>query len=68
VQDGSITIGGINIKEFKISSLRSMFGLVQQEPILFNTTVMENIIYGKPDANAEEIKKATEMANAHHFI
>ena len=67
-QEGNISIGGVNIKNFTISSLRSMLGLVQQEPTLFNTSVMENIIYGKPDANAEEIRKATNMANAHHFI
>ena len=67
-QNGSITIDGVNIKRFTIISLRSMFGLVQQEPILFNTSVMENIIYGKSDTNSEEIKQATNMANAHQFI
>ena len=64
-QEGEITINGINIQELNISSLRSMFGLVQQEPVLFNTSIMENVIYGKPDANAQEIVSATKMANAH---
>ena len=67
-QDGEITIGGVNIKSFTLKSLRSVFGLVQQEPILFNTSIMENIIYGKSDANSEEIKRAAEIANAHQFI
>ena len=67
-QEGYISIGGTDIKEFTISSLRSMFGLIQQEPILFNTSVMENIIYGKPDANSDEIVKATTMSNSHEFI
>ena len=67
-QEGYISIGGTNIKEFTIISLRSMFGLIQQEPILFNTSVMENIIYGKPDANSDEIVKATTMSNSHEFI
>ena len=67
-QEGEITIGGINIQELTISSLRSMFGLVQQEPVLFNTSIMENVIYGKLDANAQEIVSAAKMANAHDFI
>ena len=67
-QDGLITIGGIDITTFSIKSLRSMFGLVQQEPILFNISIMENIIYGKWDATSEEIKFAAEMAHADHFI
>ena len=65
---GSITISGINITEFTIKSLRSVFGLVQQEPIIFNWSIMDNICYGKPNATAQEIKKAAELANASNFI
>ena len=65
---GFITIGGTKITEFSIKSLRSVFGLVQQEPIIFNCSVMENIWYGKPHATAQEIRMAAELANANTFI
>ena len=67
-QEGFISIGGTNIKDFSLVSLRSMFGFIQQEPILLNTSIMNNIIYGKPDANAEEIMRAASMSNSHEFI
>ena len=65
---GYITIGGTKITEFSIKSLRSIFGLVQQEPIIFNCSVMENILYGKPHATAQEVKRAAELAKADIFI
>ena len=65
---GFITIGGTKITEFSIKSLQSLFGLVQQEPIIFNCSVMENIWYGKPHATAQEIRMAAELANANTFI
>ena len=65
---GFVTIGGTRITEFTIKSLRSVFGLVQQEPIIFNCSIMENIWYGAPHATAQEIKKAAELANADNFI
>lgn len=51
-----------------MSKLRDQFGYVQQEPILFNTTIKENIRYGKLDATDEEIYKAAYLANALTFI
>ena len=65
---GYITIGGTKITEFSIKSLRSIFGLVQQEPIIFNCSVMENILYGKPHATTQEVKRAAELAKADIFI
>ena len=65
---GFITIGGTKITEFSIKSLRSVFGLVQQEPIIFNCSVMENIWYGKPHATAQEIRMAAELTNISTFI
>ena len=65
---GFITIGGTKITEFSIKSLRETFGLVQQEPIIFNCSIMENILYGKPSATAQEIKRAAKLANASSFI
>ena len=67
-QHGVITIGGVNINEFTIKSLRSFYGLVQQEPLIFNTTVIGNICYGRQHASAAEIKEAAEIANAAKFI
>jgi len=67
-QRGYITISGIPIKNFSISSLRQQFGMVQQEPRLFNMSIMENILYGKPHASSREVKLAAEMANATEFI
>lgn len=65
---GYITIGGKPITQFTLKSLRSCFGFVQQEPLLFNTTIMENIIYGKASATSEEILKAAKIANCNEFI
>jgi subfamily B ATP-binding cassette protein MsbA len=68
LQKGEILIDDINIKNIKISSLREQIGVVLQEPILFNTTIKENIRYGKLDAKDEEIVESAKIANAHSFI
>jgi len=65
---GTIKLDGVPIDELEIGWLRSQMGLVSQEPILFATTIYENIRYGKPDATREEIEEAAKMANAHNFI
>ena len=67
-QFGNIFIDGIDIKDYNIHSLRKQFGLVQQEPILFNYSVKENILYSKMDATYEEIVESTKIANATEFI
>ncbi len=68
VSSGSIQIDGHNIKEFKRSDLRSLFGMVLQDTWLFSGTVEENIKYGKLDATLEEVKDACRAASVHHFI
>ncbi len=68
VSDGSITVDGSNIRELKQRSLRRHIGMVMQETFLFNTTVRENIAYGKPEASEDEIVAAAQAANAHDFI
>lgn len=68
VGDGGIFIDDIDIRDLKISSLRSKIGIVSQESILFNGTIAENISFGKPDATKEEIIEAAKIANAHRFI
>lgn len=52
-QFGEILLDGVNIKEYDIHTLRGMFGLVQQEPVLFNYSVYDNILYGKDGAEEE---------------
>ena len=67
-QFGDIFIDGVNIKDFDIHSLRACFGLVQQEPLLFNYSIRDNILYAKPSATDDEVKRAAEVANAVEFI
>lgn len=69
VDSGIISLGGINIKELDPSWLRGKtIGLINQEPVLFATSVMENIRYGKPSASDEEVYAAAKKANADEFI
>ncbi|XP_026327715.1 multidrug resistance protein 1-like isoform X2 [Hyposmocoma kahamanoa] len=66
--DGSISIDGRDVKDLSVRWLRSQIGLVGQEPVLFNTTVRENIRYGRDDTSDEDIEAAAKQANAHEFI
>lgn len=68
VNNGEITIDGINIKDFKRGDLRNMFGMVLQDTWLFNGTIKENIAYGKEGVTDEEIINAAKAAHAHNFI
>ncbi|KAF5944013.1 hypothetical protein HYC85_018090 [Camellia sinensis] len=65
---GEVLIDGINLKKFQLKWIREKMGLVSQEPILFGTTIGENIAYGKENATNEEIRTAIELANAAKFI
>ncbi|KAL5705493.1 ABC-type xenobiotic transporter [Ranunculus cassubicifolius] len=67
-QAGTVLIDGINIKEFQLRWIRSKIGLVSQEPVLFASSIKDNISYGKDGATVEEITAATELANAAKFI
>ncbi|MBE6099188.1 MAG: lipid A export permease/ATP-binding protein MsbA [Anaerovibrio sp.] len=68
IDSGSISIDGYDIREVTTHSLREQIGLVPQETMLFSTTVMENIRYGRLDATDEEIIAASKAANADEFI
>lgn len=68
VQEGSITIDGIDIRNLTKKSLRQAIGLVQQEVYLFGGTIAQNIRYGKPTASDAEIIEAAKKANIHDFI
>ncbi|XP_021745208.1 ABC transporter B family member 11-like [Chenopodium quinoa] len=67
-QAGEVLIDGINIKEYQLRWIRQKIGLVSQEPVLFGSSIKENIAYGKDGATIEEIRAATELANAAKFI
>jgi ATP-binding cassette subfamily B protein len=68
VQEGSIAIDGVNIKNYQRESLRRAISVVPQNSVLFGTTIRENIGYGKLDATMEEIVAAAKAAGAHDFI
>ncbi|KAL7140951.1 hypothetical protein ABFS83_08G021500 [Erythranthe nasuta] len=65
---GEILLDNVDIKTLQLRWLRSQMGLVNQEPALFATTILENILYGKPDATMSEVEAASSAANAHSFI
>ncbi|GJN17981.1 hypothetical protein PR202_gb05092 [Eleusine coracana subsp. coracana] len=67
-QAGEVLIDGINIKTLQLNWIRGKIGLVSQEPLLFMTSIKDNITYGKEDATMEEIRRAAELANAANFI
>ena len=66
--DGEVLIDGKDVRDFNIASLRENVGIVTQETILFNDSVRNNIAFGKPDADIDDIIKAAKAANAHDFI
>ena len=68
VTEGSISFDGIDIRQISVQNLRSLMGIVTQDTILFNDTIRNNISYGLPDATLQEIKNASEAANALEFI
>ncbi|KAL6839861.1 hypothetical protein ACP4OV_029671 [Aristida adscensionis] len=67
-QAGEVLIDGINIKNLRLDWIRGKISLVSQEPLLFMTSIKDNIMYGREDATLEEIKRAAELANAANFI
>src|SRR5258706_11389503 len=68
VSAGRILLDGINIKKYQVAQYRSLFSMVQQEPLLFSTSIRENIAYGKTDSSEKEIMEAARAANADQFI
>jgi ATP-binding cassette subfamily B protein len=66
--DGAILLDGIDLRDYRLADLRSQFAIVLQEPVLFSTTIAENIAYADPQADAAVVQAAAEAANAHDFI
>jgi ABC-type multidrug transport system fused ATPase/permease subunit len=65
---GRITVDGLDLREIKLASLRRQIAVVLQDSFLFNNTVTQNLLYGKPDATADELVAAAKTANAYDFI
>lgn len=63
-----VTLDGHDIRGLNIQWLRSLIGIVEQEPVLFATTIAENIRYGRPGVSMEDIITAAKEANAYNFI
>ncbi len=68
LKSGEITLDGVNINDIALGSLRNAIGVVQQEVYLFSGTVMENILYGAPNATREDAVEAAKKSGAHAFI
>ena len=65
---GQIRLDGLDLRDYRLADLRNQFSIVLQEPVLFSTTIAENIAYANPSAGEDEIIKAARAANAHKFI
>ena len=65
---GAVRLDGRDIRDYRVADVRSQFALVLQEPVLFSTTIADNIRYGRPDAPMEDVVAAAVAANAHDFI
>jgi ATP-binding cassette, subfamily B, bacterial len=65
---GQVLLDGRDLREYRIADLRNQFAIVLQEPVLFSTSIAENIAYARPDASFAEIRVAADAANAHDFI
>lgn len=68
VSAGEITLDGINLKRYRISDLRGIFGIVNQDVMLFNDTIYNNITFGMENKTKEEVVEAAKIAQAHDFI
>jgi len=68
VDEGQITVDGVDLRDLKLRDLRSLMGIVSQQSILFNTTFKENIAFGVDDPDMARVEDAARIANAHDFI
>jgi ABC-type multidrug transport system fused ATPase/permease subunit len=68
VDQGRVTVDGLDVRDAKLVSLRRAIGIVAQDPFLFSDTVRENVAFGRPDATQEEVEEAARLAQAHEFI
>lgn len=67
-QEGSVQVGGIDVRRLQLHSLRSAIGIVPQDTVLFNDSILENVRYGRPDASAQEVEEAIRLAHLDKFV
>lgn len=65
---GRITLDGLDLRDYRLADLRAQLGIVLQEPVLFSTSIYDNIAYARPDASQDEVEAAARAANIHEFI
>jgi len=68
VDSGEVLLDGVNIKDYDLHSLRTVISMVMQEPIIFNYSILENVLYGKPNAKNSEVLESCELANCMEFV
>jgi subfamily B ATP-binding cassette protein MsbA len=68
VSEGALVIDGVNIRDYRLSDLRNLMGIVTQEPMLFNDTIFANIALGTEGVTEQQVVAAAKVANAHEFI
>src|SRR5205814_4361171 len=66
--EGQILLDGVDLRDYKLIDLRNQFAIVLQDPVLFSTSIAENIAYARPSASEAEIVAAAKAANAHDFV
>jgi ATP-binding cassette subfamily B protein len=67
-REGTLLLDGVDLRELNLTDVRDQFAIVHQEPVLFSTSIGDNIAYARPDASTEEIERAARAARAHDFI
>jgi ATP-binding cassette, subfamily B, bacterial len=67
-RSGRVLLDGVDVRDYRLADLRRQFAIVLQEPVLFSTTIAENIAYARPEAAPDEIAAAARAANAHRFV
>ena len=65
---GQIILDGVDLRDYRLADVRNQLGIVLQEPVLFSTTIFDNIAYARPDATQDDIETAAAAANIHDFI
>lgn len=65
---GEVLVDDVNIKDYDLRSLRDNISLVMQEPIIFNYSILENVLYGKPNATNSEVYHACDISNVNEFV
>lgn len=68
VQGGSVQVSGVDVRELDVDELREKIAIVPQDPVLFSSSIAENVAFGKPDASQAQIEAACRRAHAHDFI